>query len=96
VEASPQFTLDDVFNLQQAMIVHCEAMKYRVALLDPPDFGYPQVHVDVGEIQSWRSRFDSKFAALYFPGCWYPTRFFSTTRLYGGFRQAGMRRVCAR
>src|ERR1035441_7283426 len=49
------------------MILHCQAMRYRVALLDPPDFGYPRDRIDLGEIQSWRQRFDSSFAALYFP-----------------------------
>jgi phage tail sheath protein FI len=67
VEASPQLSITDVFHVQQAMILHCQAMRYRVALLDPPDFGYPRDRIDLGEIQSWRQRFDSSFAALYFP-----------------------------
>ena len=67
VEASPRLSLADVFRVQQAMVAHCQAMKYRVALLDPPDFGYPHEHVDLAEIQAWRNRFDSGFAALYFP-----------------------------
>jgi phage tail sheath protein FI len=67
VEATPQFSLDDVFFVQQAIISHCEAMQYRVALLDPPDFGYPKQQVNLGEIQTWRNRFDSSYAALYFP-----------------------------
>jgi phage tail sheath protein FI len=67
VEAAPTFTLDDVFQVQQALIAHCEVMQYRVALLDPPDFGYPRQRVDLGEIQAWRNRFDTKYAALYYP-----------------------------
>ncbi len=67
VEAAPQFSLDEVNRVQQALVSHCEAMRYRFAILDSPDFGFPKQHVDLGEVQSWRSRFDSKFAALYYP-----------------------------
>jgi phage tail sheath protein FI len=42
-------------------------MQFRFAILDPPDFGYPKLHVDLGEVQSWRQRFDSMYAALYYP-----------------------------
>jgi len=67
VEAAPQFSLADVANMQQAMIRHCQAMQYRVALLDPPDFGYPRQQISLGEVQTWRHQFDSSYAALYFP-----------------------------
>jgi hypothetical protein len=67
VEAAPQFSLSDVAAMQQAMILHCQTMQYRVALLDPPDFGYPNQQVSLGEIQTWRNQFDSSYAALYFP-----------------------------
>jgi phage tail sheath protein FI len=66
-EASPSFSLDQVFQVQQALIQHCRDMQFRFAILDPPDFGYPKLHVDLGEVQSWRQRFDTKFAALYYP-----------------------------
>jgi phage tail sheath protein FI len=67
IEAAPQFSLDDVYRVQQSIIAHCEAMQYRIALLDPPDFGYPRQRIDLGEVQSWRNRFDSSYAALYYP-----------------------------
>jgi phage tail sheath protein FI len=67
VEAAPKFSLDDVYRVQQAMVTHCEAMQYRFAILDPPDFSFPREHVDLGEVQSWRNRFDTKYAALYYP-----------------------------
>jgi len=67
VEAAPQFSRMDVYSMQQAMILHCQTMRYRIAILDPPDFGYPQQQVDLGEIQTWRNQFDSSYAALYFP-----------------------------
>jgi phage tail sheath protein FI len=66
-EASPSFSLDQVFQVQQAMIQHCQDMQFRFAILDPPDFGFPRLRVDLGEVQSWRERFDTMFAALYFP-----------------------------
>ena len=67
VEATPQFSLDEIFQVQQALIAHCALMQFRFAILDPPDFGYPRLHVDLGEIQSWRQRFDTMYAALYYP-----------------------------
>ncbi len=67
VEAAPQLSPSDVAAMQQAMILHCQTMQYRVALLDPPDFGYPNQQVSLGEVQTWRSQFDSSYAALYFP-----------------------------
>jgi phage tail sheath protein FI len=67
VEAAPQFSLDQVFQVQQALIAHCVLMQYRFAILDPPDFGYPQQQVSLAEIQSWRQQFDTMYAALYYP-----------------------------
>lgn len=67
VEATPQFSLEEVFQVQQALIAHCVAMQFRFAILDPPDFGYPALHVDLGEVQSWRRRFDTMYGALYYP-----------------------------
>ena len=67
IEAAPTFSLDDVYRVQQAMIQHCEMMQFRFAILDSPAFGYPGQRVDSGEVQSWRQRFDTEFAALYFP-----------------------------
>lgn len=67
VEAAPRLSLSDVAAMQQAMILHCQTMQYRVALLDPPDFGYPNQQVSLGEVQTWRNQFDSSYAALYFP-----------------------------
>jgi len=42
-------------------------MKYRIAVLDPPLFSVPGESRELQEIQSWLERFDSKYAALYFP-----------------------------
>jgi phage tail sheath protein FI len=67
VEATPQFSLEQIFEVQQALIAHCALMQFRFAVLDPPDFGYPKLQVDLGEIQSWRQQFDTMYAALYYP-----------------------------
>ena len=67
VETAPHFVLDEIFRVQQAMVSHCEQMRFRFTILDPPDFGYPKQHVDLGEVQTWRQRFDTEFAALYYP-----------------------------
>jgi len=66
-EIAPSFTLDQVYQVQQSLIQHCQLMQFRFAIIDPPDFGYPKLHVDLGEVQSWRQRFTSMYAALYFP-----------------------------
>src|SRR5579872_927933 len=60
-EQIPCFSLADIARVQQALVTHCETMRYRMALLDPPPSD------DFGEIQVWRQQFDSKYAALYFP-----------------------------
>jgi uncharacterized protein len=36
-------------------------------LLDSPAFGFPEQRIDLAEIQSWRNRYDSSYAALYYP-----------------------------
>jgi len=43
------------------LISHCEMMRYRVAVIDSVN-GY-----DPGEVSAFRSSFDSKYAALYYP-----------------------------
>jgi Bacteriophage tail sheath protein len=53
---------DSANAIAQALIEHCEIrMKYRVALLDSPN------NVLVSEVQGFRGRFDSSYAALYYP-----------------------------
>ncbi len=49
---------------QTAMMNHCEAMRYRVAILDAPPDMSPQ------QVNDWRMKeanYDSKYAALYYP-----------------------------
>lgn len=66
-EAAPSFTLDEIYQVQQALLQHCQLMQFRFAILDPPDFGYPKLHVDLGEVQSWSQRFTTMYGALYYP-----------------------------
>jgi phage tail sheath protein FI len=60
-EQPPLFSASDVYAVQRALVEHCEQQRDRVALLDPP------FAADVGDVESWRARFDSKYAALYYP-----------------------------
>jgi phage tail sheath protein FI len=47
--------------IQHALIAHCEKMRYRIAVLDSPDQRL------VSDIRNYRGKFDSKYAALYYP-----------------------------
>lgn len=47
--------------IQSAAITHCEQMRYRVAILDPP----PKASIE--KIQTFREPLDTKYAALYYP-----------------------------
>ncbi len=67
IEQIPMFSLDQIFTVQQALIAHCETQGDRIALLDPPLFARQEAVIDIAEIQSWRQRFDSTYAALYYP-----------------------------
>jgi phage tail sheath protein FI len=52
-------------SVQEAMIEQCERLKYRVALLDPEVAG--GVGPTLNAIQAQRRRFDTKYAAIYYP-----------------------------
>jgi phage tail sheath protein FI len=65
-EQPPQFDETQIFQVQQALVSHCETMGERFALLDPlPEF--PATVVDPSQVLDWRSRFDTSYAALYYP-----------------------------
>jgi hypothetical protein len=57
-KASNKGSIDQIV---QYLITHCENMRYRVAVLDSPN---DQV---LSEIQEFRGKLDSKYAALYYP-----------------------------
>lgn len=48
-------------HIQNQLIIHCETMKDRFAVLDPIE------KADLSEIQVQRNLYDSKYAALYYP-----------------------------
>ena len=50
-------------GIQSALIVHCELMRYRFAVLDGP----PPVNDSLADVQAQRQQFDTKYAALYHP-----------------------------
>ncbi len=59
-------SLDQVHAVQRALIDHCERMHDRFAILDTP----PKMDLDAAV--EWRKRFDTSYAALYYP--WIVTR----------------------
>jgi phage tail sheath protein FI len=48
-------------TVQSALISHCEALKNRFAVIDPP------LNLSVQQVQAYREPFDTKYAALYHP-----------------------------
>jgi phage tail sheath protein FI len=53
--------------VQSALIQQCEDLRDRIALLDPPFAAARNDKLGVGAVRAWRSRFDSKYAAFYYP-----------------------------
>ncbi|HEX9919628.1 MAG TPA: phage tail sheath C-terminal domain-containing protein, partial [Pyrinomonadaceae bacterium] len=48
-------------SIHSGLITHCETLKDRFAILDPPD------NLDIEGIRSFREPLDTKYAALYYP-----------------------------
>jgi phage tail sheath protein FI len=63
----PKFSDAQIFQVQSAMIQQCEDLRDRIALLDPPFSAAQNDKLGVGAVRAWRSRFDSKYAAFYYP-----------------------------
>jgi phage tail sheath protein FI len=68
IVACPGRTSSQMLN---ALIVHCELMRYRFAVLD----GLRPPHDTLADIQSQRQQFDTKYAALYHPWLLVPDPF---------------------
>jgi phage tail sheath protein FI len=66
-ELPPIFSESDIYQVQAAMVQHCEDQRDRIALLDAPFTASRNDAMGVGAIRAWRSRFDSKYATLYYP-----------------------------
>jgi hypothetical protein len=43
------------------LIAHCERLRYRIAIVDPPQAS------SLSQVREFRSQFDTKYAALYYP-----------------------------
>lgn len=63
----PRFDADAVYRVQAAQLAHCEARRDRVALLDAPFETVRDPRLGATAIRAWRRRFDSSYAALYYP-----------------------------
>jgi uncharacterized protein len=63
IVAVPGRTEQDV---QQTLIMHCEEMRYRFAVLDSVP-GTGTTGASLGEVQAQRTRYDTKYAAIYYP-----------------------------
>jgi Bacteriophage tail sheath protein len=63
----PVFPQSAIYEVQAALIQHCEKLRDRIALLDPPYSAARDDKLGVGAVRAWRSRFDSKYAAFYYP-----------------------------
>jgi phage tail sheath protein FI len=66
-ELPPVFSLDDIFRVQAAMVTMCEERRDRIAVLDAPFAAAGDETLGPAVIRNWRSRFDSTYAALYYP-----------------------------
>src|SRR5215472_1856667 len=60
-DLSSSFREAEIFAVQSAVVAHCERRRDRFAILDPPPGCGPE------QVREWRRRFDSKYAALYYP-----------------------------
>lgn len=66
VEPPPTFDRDDAYAVQRELVEQGELLRDRVALLDPPRPTGPAAQ-GISLVRDWRRRFDSAFAALFFP-----------------------------
>ncbi|MGD2205802.1 MAG: phage tail sheath subtilisin-like domain-containing protein [Anaerolineae bacterium] len=66
LDLPPSLSHADIAHGQMAMIAQCEERRNRFALLDPPLSANGQL-LDTNTLRAWRARFDTRFAALYYP-----------------------------
>ncbi|HPT49658.1 MAG TPA: phage tail sheath subtilisin-like domain-containing protein [Accumulibacter sp.] len=59
--SAAQGSSDDQQTIRDALIAHCELLRYRFAILAGP------ANADQGQIREVRGQHDSKYAALYYP-----------------------------
>ncbi len=63
----PVFPAEDVYRVQAEMVLQCERLRDRFALLDAPLEVALDPVAGVRGVLDWRSRFDTDFAALSYP-----------------------------
>lgn len=66
-EIPPIFTDAEIYRAQAAMVLQCESLRTRVAILETPFSAAADPLTGPAVAQAWRSQFDSKYAALYYP-----------------------------
>lgn len=66
-ELPPVFSDAAIAQVEAALVEHCENLGDRIAILDPPISASRNDQLGLGAVIAWRSRFDSKYAALYYP-----------------------------
>jgi hypothetical protein len=63
----PIFPDEAIYQVQAALVERCETLRDRIALLDPPFSASHDNMAGAGAVRAWRSRFDCKYAAFYYP-----------------------------
>jgi Bacteriophage tail sheath protein len=66
-ELAPIFSDDQIHQVQAALIAHCESRGDRFAVLDPPYSAAQDDALGIAAIEAWRARFETTYAALYYP-----------------------------
>lgn len=67
IEQPPLFSDEQVFQVQAEMVAHCEKRGDCFAVIDPPYHIANDRVQGIAEIRAWRNRFDSSYAAIYYP-----------------------------
>jgi phage tail sheath protein FI len=63
----PVFSDEEVYRVQAMLVQHCEERRDRIAILDATASASLDGTLGISAVQAWRSRFESKYAALYYP-----------------------------
>jgi phage tail sheath protein FI len=63
----PIFSEAAIYQVQAVLVQQGEKRQDRIALLDPPFAAAQDDALGVGASRAWRRRFDSKYAAFYYP-----------------------------
>jgi len=66
-DVAPTFSDEDVFAVQAHLVEACENQRDRFAVLDAPYSAVSDERLGTTAIRRWRNRFDSSYAALYYP-----------------------------